>query len=1214
MCTNKSSYAFQIDYWQQKLANLSTLDLPIRKIRPERQIRDSAEYVFAVSSSLKEQVHQFAQQESMSVFAILLAAFKALLYRYSGQTDIVVGTIIDGRVDHGFIRGATDLVDDLVNDQISDEPSLNFSELISPKQNYLALRTDLTGPVTFQELSRQVSLVYRQGLANKDIPFDEILSILNEGHDASTLPVFQLMFEWAADSVESFSDLASTQIDWPHESPLVDFTLRISESNGPLSGHIAYNKELFDADSIERVADHFLTLLSSGVNQPAKKITELELLSAPERDRMLVEWNQTALQLPTNPLLHHLFEQQTHKTPERIAACFNDQQWTYATLEKKSTALAIYLQEQGVKPGILVGIYMERSLEMLLSLLAILKAGGGYVPLDPAFPQDRLAYMVADSGIPLLLTQQELVGQIFEHEAQLVCVNEEWSKIEEAALQTSVLSKKHLPEPSDLAYVIYTSGSTGKPKGVQIPHIAACNFLLTMSERPGIDESDVLLAVTTLSFDIALLELFLPLTVGAKVVIASREVAADAHLLHTMMNDAGVTMMQATPATWRMLMEIGWHKGAGLKALCGGEPFPVDLAERLLECCDSVWNMYGPTETTVWSTLHQLRSIEAPISIGRPIANTEIYILDAFLQPVPIGIPGILYIGGTGVAQGYLNRPELTSEKFIAHPFREDVKACIYNTGDMARYLPDGQIECLGRIDHQVKVRGFRIELGEIETVLSAYPGLSQNAVIAHEESPGHKVLVAYLLMDGSHEVSASDLPISTPSVRELRDFLKAKLPAYMIPSRFVLLNEMPLTPNGKIDRLALPDVKGKLIQGQGDKVLPRDEVEVFLKSLFEEVLHISPVGIHDDYFGLGGTSIIAARLFSRIDGRFGRKLPLNTLLNAPTISQLANIVRNHSETSSWSCLVKIREGLDATRPPLFLFHGAGGAVLLYRELANQLDPGVTVYGLQAWGLNGEHPPHQTIEEMAQRYLDEIEQVHPSGPYQLAGYCMGGTIALEVAQRLQRRGHTVSLVALLETYNWSRQGNPSRVQRLRHQAEKVLFHLMNLGLSDSAGRSSFLKEKVDEARRRVRMAIKDRTRLGGSGQNGTEDGDDVLATASQIWEINDEAALLYQPQVFAGTIVHIRPRKEYTQYAKPELGWDTVGLEGVDKSILNVYPAGMLVEPFVSELASELNNRLVASPERVLSNIDSKKSADFLSWNFPERIGPESEQDFSSKV
>ncbi len=608
-------------------------------------------------------------------------------------------------------------------------------------------------------------------------------------------------------------------------------------------------------------------------------------LTAADRHTVLIEWNQ---RLPgvadhvQGRCLPDLFESQVARTPNAVAVVFNDQALTYAELNDRADRLAAYLRTLGVEPDVLVGICVERSLDMIVGLLGVLKAGGAYVPLDPMFPRDRLAYMIEDAQLPVLLTQQrllsELVSDLLNDKVQpapkVVCLDQAWGPIAPTDRPAATLTPDHL------AYVIYTSGSTGRPKGVQVVQRAVVNFLASMQVEPGLTADDTLVAVTTLSFDIAGLELFLPLTIGARVVIADSSLVADGPQLMALMDRSHVTVMQATPITWRVLIQAGWQGDPRLKILCGGEALPRELADQLLTRCGEVWNMYGPTETTIWSTVYRVEAGAGAISIGRPIANTQVYILDAQMQPTPIGVEGELYIGGDGLARGYFNRPELTAEKFIRDPFAAAENARLYKTGDLARYRADGSIEFLGRIDQQVKIRGFRIELGEIEAVLAQHAQVRQAVVVAREDTPGDKRLVAYLIAKES-----------TPSVSDLRNFLKELLPDYMVPTAFVTLEVFPLTPNGKVDRKALPAPDGARPQISANYAAPQTDIERALAAIWQDVLKVERVGVHDNFFDLGGHSLLIVQVHTRLKSITPAAIAIADMFRYPTIATLANFL-----------------------------------------------------------------------------------------------------------------------------------------------------------------------------------------------------------------------------------------------------------------------------------------------------------------------------------
>ncbi|MDJ0737831.1 MAG: amino acid adenylation domain-containing protein, partial [Nostocaceae cyanobacterium] len=660
-----------------------------------------------------------------------------------------------------------------------------------------------------------------------------------------------------------------------------------------LSIEFFYNRHYFDDEKITRMLGHFQTLLEGIVANPQQRIYELPLLTNDELYQLLEEWNYTQADYPQEQCIQQLFEAQAQTTPDAIAVVFVDaqstasrrvnEQLTYRELNTKANQLAHYLQKLGVKPEVLVGVCVEPGLPMIIALLAIFKAGGAYIPLDPKFPQERLGYMLEDSQISVLLTQEYLLAKLPPHQARVICLNREWESINLQGINTPKINL----EPDNLMYTIYTSGSTGKPKGVQIVHRSAVNFLTAMQRKLQLTNADKLLSVTTLSFDIAILEIFLPLITGAKLVLVSREVATDGGQLLKQLNHSATTIMQATPATWRMLLDAGWEGNAQLKILCGGEALSQNLAGELCQRSSQVWNLYGPTETTIWSTIAQINDNQKIVSIGRPIDNTQIYILDKSLKPVPVGVSGELYIGGTGLARGYLNQPELTAEKFIKNPLNSE--KLIYKTGDLARYLPNGEIEYLGRIDHQVKIRGFRIELGEIEAILRQHPQVRETVVVTREDIPKNHRLVAYIVPH-----TGNTLP-----VQELRDYLQQKLPDYMLPSVFLKLNKLPLTPNGKIDRRALPVPENQPLNLTATYEAPNSELETAIAKIWQEVLHLEKAGVNDNFFDLGGNSLLMVQVNNKLREVMDCDISVVEMFQNPTIKSLAKYINPNSKVKS---------------------------------------------------------------------------------------------------------------------------------------------------------------------------------------------------------------------------------------------------------------------------------------------------------------------------
>ncbi|MEG3902154.1 amino acid adenylation domain-containing protein [Microcoleus sp. B4-C5] len=912
----------QLAYWKKQLGgNLPVLNLPTDRPRSAVQTFRGAVHKFTIPKAIAEEIALLSQREKATLFMTLLAAFKTLIYRYTGQEDILVGS------------------------PIANRNRREIEELIGLFANTLVFRTNLSSNPTFKDLLGRVREVALGAYNHQDLPFEKLVEIIHHERDLSHNPLFQVLF--------SLRNVRTPQIKLPgvtlssleieRKTARFDLALDLEEGLEGINGTLEYSQDLFDASTARRIAGHFLTLLESIAANPEQRISHLPILTKPEQHQLLFEWNNTQSNFPQDKCIHELFEAQTERTPDAIAVVFENEHLTYRELNTKANNLASYLQKIGVKPEVLVGIYVDRSLEMMVGLLGILKAGGAYVPLDPAYPPERLGFMLEDAKISVLLTQKKLLEALPKNSASLVFLDADWEGI--SSCDEPLVG---LQNSSNLAYVIYTSGSTGKPKGVQISHASAVNFLSSMRQQLAIADGDVWLAVTSLSFDIAALELFLPITTGSRVVVASREVASNGEKLLETLTNSGASIMQATPASWKMLLAAGWQENNQLKILCGGEALPRHLANQLLLRGASVWNLYGPTETTIWSTLYQVDRKDESVSIGRPIANTQIFILDRYLMPVPVGVFGELHIGGAGLSRGYLNRPELTAEKFIPNPFVEDqshasfilnsssfiLSERLYKTGDLARYLPDGNIEFMGRSDHQVKVRGFRIELGEIEAVLSQYPAVREAIALVREDNPGDKRLVAYIVPNSELKTQDSEL------INDLRCYLKQKLPQYMMPSAFVLLEAMPLTPNGKIDRRSLRAPDTNTAEFESNFTEPRTPDEQLIAEIWAEVLGLERVGIHDNFFELGGHSLLATQAISRLREAFQVELPLRSLFESPTVATVTE------------SLLQYRASQKLKAPPIKRASRQGELPLSFAQqrlwFLDQLQPGNPAYNIPA--------------------------------------------------------------------------------------------------------------------------------------------------------------------------------------------------------------------------------------------------------------------------
>jgi len=784
-------------------------------------------------------------------------------------------------------------------------------------------------------------------------------------------------------------------------------------------------------------------------------------------------------------------------------------------------------------------------------LLGILKAGGAYVPLDPAYPVERLGFMMEDSGAPLLLTEASLAGKI-PAAALVICLDD--SDIELAQQQRS--NPVTVGRSENLAYVIYTSGSTGKPKGVLVPHRSVVNLLASAQRTPGMNSEDVVLAITTLSFDIAVSEVILPLVVGAKIVLVPREVASDGAQLLRTIRERNVTFIDATPATWRLLLAAGWEGTPGLTAICTGEAMPNDLAVSLTERAARVWNGYGPTETTVWATFYEVPRNCERVLIGRPVANTALYILGASGEPVPIGATGELFISGECVTRGYLNRPELTAERFLPDPFRPG--GLMYRTGDLVRYLPDGNVECLGRNDNQIKLRGYRIELGEIENALMDHRDVRDAAVVARNDH-GDMKLAAYLVPRNGHLHHD-----------EVREFLRTRLPDYMLPSAFVKMEALPLSPAGKVDRRALPEPGEFKRELEAGLTRPADELELKLARTWEQVLRVYPVGVDENFFELGGHSLLAVKLFAEIEKSFGKNLPLATLFQAPTVRQLARVLRDEGWQPAWSSLVMMQTG--GQRTPFFCVHAAGGNVLEYHDLVRLLGPDQPVYGLQAKGLDGKSDPHTTIKEMATHYLKEMREIQPTGPYLIGGRSSGGTIAFEMACQLEAMGEKVSLLAMLDTYPAGYfkllPGAATVGQRAARRLRKWQSHLTNLQALNAADKIRYLCNKLRYAPAKAKHKL-----YGRAYKFYRRFGKPLPPVLQNIEEIAFAAVKDYEPQVYSGDVALFLASDLTSDYDLRD-GWRELVSGQIDAHEITGNHINIIKEPHVRALAEKLRECL----------------------------------------
>jgi amino acid adenylation domain-containing protein len=848
----------QLDYWKETLGGrLPVLELPGDGPRPVRRTFEGANEMVRLPLDLTAKLKELSREHGSTLFMTLMAAFKVLLYRYTGQEDILVGTPVAGRT-----RPETE-------------------NLIGFFVNTLVLRTEINSDLTFADVLARVRETALQAQMHADIPFEMLVEELQPDRSLSQTPIFQVMFVLLNTPMPELkmAGLRVSEIDIEETSAKFDITLTLKEKPAGLTGSLQYSTERFTRERIQRLLGHFQQLLEGIVANPGARVSELPLLTETERQEILVDWNETAAPIPDNHFLHTFFEEQVARTPDSVALVFGDQQLTYAQLNARANQLAHYLRNLGVGPDTPVVICLERSIEMVVGLYGILKAGGAYVPLDPSHPTQRLAFTLSDTKAPVLLTQASLWSQLPPQSAKVVCLDKEWETISKESEENPAVAMS----PENLAYAIYTSGSTGQPKGVLITHHAIGNHMLWMRDYVPLTGMDRVLQKTLPTFDASVWEFFLPLMCGAQLVMARPGGHQDSGYLVDAVIEHEITVLQLVPTMLRaVLSETNIQRCRSLaRVFCGGEALTHDLQQRLHERLDSTLvNLYGPTEaaveTVVWTCSKTDERQVVPI--GRPITNTQTYLLDARLQPVPVGVAAELYIGGDALGRGYFNRADLTADRFIPNPFSVTPGARLYRTGDICRHLADGAIDYLGRSDHQVKLRGFRIELGEIESTLSQYHGVESSLVVVSEDSSGEQRLVAYFI--------AKD----KIGVEELRNYLRERLPPYMIPNAFVKMTGFPLLSNGKVDRKALPE-PGIDDLGINEYVAPETPVEIKVAEIWGEVLGVERIGRNDNFFDLGGHSLLATRMMARLNDVYGKIVSLQTVFEKPTLSQFALVV-----------------------------------------------------------------------------------------------------------------------------------------------------------------------------------------------------------------------------------------------------------------------------------------------------------------------------------
>ncbi|NMO14244.1 non-ribosomal peptide synthase/polyketide synthase [Pyxidicoccus fallax] len=1133
----------QLDWWKQQLSGApNALELPTDKPRPATLTHAGGNVPVHLSLELSRALDARAQREGVTPYMLLLAAFQAVLHRYSGQDDVLVGSPIAGR------RHA------------------QTEDLIGFFVNTLVLRARFSPRLTFHELLAQVRDTTLGAYEHQDVPFEKLVEELQPTRDLGRTPLFQALFvlQNTPDASMALPELTIQGVEVEHTVARFELEFGLRRTSDGYQGGLVFSTELFERTTAERLMAHFQLLLEKALAAPEAPLSALPLQTATERQQLLVEWNGTSADFRRDACLHTLFEQQVRRTPNAPAVQHGDTVLTYAWLNVRANQLANHLRTLGVGPDATVGLCLERTPDAIVALLAVLKAGGAYVPIDPAAPPQRKSFVLQDSGASVLLTVQHLADAWRPEVRHLIC-------LDGGAARFSSLPDGNLPPASsavNLAYVIYTSGSTGTPKGVMVQHRSVLHLHATTARAlyAGLPSGLRLSLNAPLYFDVSV-EQLLHLADGHCLCLLSEDMRKDPEALLAWVQQQRIDVLDCTPAQLTLLLQAGLLEAPHVPQMvvCAGEAMDLSLWKALSRTQRTrAVNAYGPTEATVYATTWSVQdsSVTTPV-IGQPLPNTQAYVLDEGLRMAPLGVPGELYLAGEGLARGYLGRSALTAERFVPNPFSTEPGARMYRTGDKARWRADGTLEYLGRLDFQVKVRGFRIELGEIETVLRAHPAVKDAVVLAREDVPGDKRLVAYVVTAPGATPESEEL--ATP----LRTHARQHLPEYMVPSAFVSLSALPLNANGKVDRKALPAPQA-LEAPASTYVAPRDSLELTLVRVWEQVLGIQPVGVRSSFFELGGHSLLAVRLMAAMRQATGRHLPLAALFQAPTVEQLAALLRRE-DSGTHSPLVPFGTASTSTAVPFFCVHAVGGNVLSYAELARLLGTEWPFYGLQARGLDGTTPPLGTVEEMAAEYVKAIRTVQPSGPYFLGGWSMGGVIAYEMARQLRASGEEVAKLVLIDSYvpavSVAAQPEPDRLQLALMFARDLMGASLTelpIDLAQLAGMAP--EAMLEELLRAVAIS--------GALPPGTDT--EHVRALFRVFEANLLASRRYEAKATQQRVMLFKATDDAEELPE-DGGWKALVGDGLERHLLPGDHYSLLRQPTVRDLAERLREVLKSS-------------------------------------
>ena len=1111
------------EFWKRALQGIKPFEIQPDHPRPQVLTTHANVMSAQLETRLIHGLTVIAQQQDGTLFNAVLAVLLMLLHRYTGETDIAIGSEATGR------------------------DNKELENVLGLFSNPVVLRNDLSGDPDFAELLRRVGIAVTGSLKHQAIMFEKLVEMVSPQRDPSRHPLFSVNFSFQPAPGILKKEIKDIEAGFrltasPRHSAgaICDLSFLIFEGSEGWQISCEYNIDLFEGATVKRLLRHFTMLLRSIVADPTQKISRLPILDEAERRALLIENNRTAMIYPRHLTFPQIFQAQAARTPEAVALICGEQTMSYRDLDMASNRLAHELHRRGVNPGSRVAVFLDRSPDLVVALIATLKSGSAYIPLDPAYPAERLGHVFENSKPALVITRAELHERLGASTAPVLLIDADGSRLSEQSMEPLAASAS----PEDPAYIIYTSGSTGRPKGVVIPHRGLVNLLYAMRSRPGITLEDTVVCVSTISFDIAAMELFLPLIVGARLVLAKEQERIDGSALLSLLQRQHATFMQATPATWRLLLETDWHGQPPLKMLCGGEALPRKLAEKLLQCGGELWNMYGPTETSIWSSVLQIMPGEGPVLIGPPIANTQFYILDHHQQLVPHGVPGELYIAGDGVALGYLDLPELTAERFVPDRFKSGA-AKMYRTGDMVRMKQQGCMEYLGRTDHQIKLRGFRIELGEIEAVMLRHPAITEAVAVLGQDASGESALWAY----------AVALPAATQSETAtlssaLRASLAQSLPGYMCPSSIVILDALPRTPNGKIDRRSLPPPTAAPCPNRKETSQLLNEVERRLATIWSSSLGIESIDKTADFFELGGHSLLAARLLARIENEFAQRLSLFTLFKVPNIEAQAKLLMQGNQREyDFRQVVRFRPA--GSKRPLIAIHNTG---VCYYQLSKQFDADQPLTALQLFDPSIANPDlPKTIEEIAAGYVQLIYKFQPAGPYHLIGWCVGGVLAFEVGRQLAAAGHEVPMLFIIEA--WA-PGHSRRISRWRAiladysyrwqliaaDWQRVMWRQQSFGM--------FL------ARRTLAKKLLRWFGLVQNQESGrvTFETRDVSAENYDQWLLGylEDAERCYQPKPYSGKIILLRSALEpHGIFLDRLMGWSAFATGGVELAVID---------------------------------------------------------------